>query len=241
MRFDDRVTGNPKTYAPNAKKIHVEIDPSEIGKNVKVDVPLVGDMRDVLDRHPAQGRSPSTASAWLRHIHDLKGDAAVRDISNLPDNGHLYAAHVMQDLWRETGGRHDRRHRRRPAPDVGGAVLPPRSAPLADHVRRPRHDGLRPAGGHRRQDGHARRGSVGRRRRRRLPDDDVRAGDASSRRRSNINIAIINNGYLGMVRQLQEFFYQRRYAATPLVNPDFCKLAEAYGLAAVCGRAAGPT
>ena len=71
------------------------------------------------------------------------------------------------------------------------------------------------------QDRAARRGGVGDRRRRRLPDDAVRARDRSRRRGSKINIAIINNGYLGMVRQWQEFFYERRYAATPLRNPDF--------------------
>ena len=73
----------------------------------------------------------------------------------------------------------------------------------------------------------ARRRGLGRRRRRRLPDDDVPSWRRSRRRSSSINIAIINNGYLGMVRQWQEFFYERRYAATPLHSPDFVKLAEA--------------
>src|SRR6476620_8011404 len=101
MRFDDRVTGNLKTYAPHARKIHIEIDPSEINKNVPVDVAIIGDLRDVLARllpSVAQGdRGP-----WLSHIDALKGDSAVRDIQSLADDGHLYAAHVINDLWRAT-------------------------------------------------------------------------------------------------------------------------------------------
>src|SRR4030081_3922332 len=101
MRFDDRVTGNLKTYAPNAKKIHIEIDPAEINKNVKVDVPLVGDLREVLLELLPHVESIDR-SEWLDSIDRLKGDSAVRDIQNLPDSGHLYAAHVINDLWRQT-------------------------------------------------------------------------------------------------------------------------------------------
>ena len=103
MRFDDRVTGTPSTYALKAKKIHIEVDPSEVNKNVKVDVALVGDLRAVLeDLLPrVAGRD---GSAWLKTIESSKGAVSVRDIKNLPDSGHLYAAHVMHDLWRITGG-----------------------------------------------------------------------------------------------------------------------------------------
>ena len=103
MRFDDRVTGTTATYALKAKKIHIEVDPAEINKNVKVDVALVGDLREVLEELLPRiaGRD---GSAWLKTIEASKGDAAVRDIKNLPDSGHLYAAHVMHDLWRITGG-----------------------------------------------------------------------------------------------------------------------------------------
>src|SRR3569833_2005453 len=103
MRFDDRVTGSLSTYATKAKKIHIEIDPAEVNKNVKVDVALVGDLRAVLeDLLPRiAGRD---GSAWLKTIESSKGAVSVRDIKNLPDSGHLYAAHVMHDLWRITGG-----------------------------------------------------------------------------------------------------------------------------------------
>src|SRR6201994_4086164 len=100
MRFDDRVTGNLASYAPNAKKIHIEIDPSEINKNVKADVALIGDLRETLDI--LLPLLPNNADAtWLNEINAQKGDAAVHDIINLPDNGHLYAAHVINDIWRE--------------------------------------------------------------------------------------------------------------------------------------------
>src|SRR5690242_15854895 len=101
MRFDDRVTGDLKSYAQDAKKIHIEIDPAEINKNVKVDVPLVGDLREVLQELLPRVKSVDH-SEWLDSIDRLKGDSAVRDIQKLPDNGHLYAAHVINDLWRET-------------------------------------------------------------------------------------------------------------------------------------------
>ncbi len=103
MRFDDRVTGTTSTYATKAKKIHIEVDPSEINKNIKVDVALVGDLSDVLEQLLPRiaGRD---GSAWLKTIDASKGASAVRDIKNLPDLGHLYAAHVIHDLWRITGG-----------------------------------------------------------------------------------------------------------------------------------------
>ncbi|HLF01932.1 MAG TPA: biosynthetic-type acetolactate synthase large subunit, partial [Anaerolineales bacterium] len=104
MRFDDRVTGNLKTYALNAKKIHIEIDPSEINKNVKVDVGIVGDLRETLDEL-MPGVKSADHSAWLDHIDEMKGDTAVRDIQSLPDSGHLYAAHVINDLWHYTEGK----------------------------------------------------------------------------------------------------------------------------------------
>ena len=104
MRFDDRVTGNLKTYALNAKKIHIDIDPAEINKNVKADVGLVGDLRHVLEELLPQVQQ-GDRSEWIAHIDELKGDAAVRDIQSLPDDGHLYAAHVINDIWRETDGK----------------------------------------------------------------------------------------------------------------------------------------
>ena len=104
MRFDDRDTGNLKTYAPNAKKIHIELDPAEINKNVRVDVPIVADVGEVL-RDLTGHLERDDRAEWHAYVDDLKGDSAVRDIKNLPDLGKLYAAHVIHDIYRFTEGK----------------------------------------------------------------------------------------------------------------------------------------
>src|SRR6202049_4666536 len=228
MRFDDRVTGNLKTYAPMAKKIHVEIDQAEVNKNVKIDVALIGDLREVLcellPRVEAGNREP-----WLSRIQELKGDSAVRDIQNLPDDGHLYAAHVVNDLWRETGGDAV------VVTDVGQHQMWE-----AQYYKHDKPRTLITSGGLGTM-GFALPAAIGAKFAR--PDAEVWvvAGDGGfqmtmaelatiSQEKLEIKVAIINNGYLGMVRQWQEFFYERRYKATPLYSPDFVKLAEAFDL-----------
>ncbi|PYR29793.1 MAG: acetolactate synthase large subunit, partial [Acidobacteria bacterium] len=88
MRFDDRVTGNLKTYALGARKIHVDIDRAELNKNVRVDVAIATDLRTAIVEWLPHV-TPGGRSAWLTYIDSLKGDSAVRDIQNLPDDGHL--------------------------------------------------------------------------------------------------------------------------------------------------------
>jgi acetolactate synthase-1/2/3 large subunit len=232
MRFDDRVTGNLKTYAPNARKVHVDIDPAEIGKNVKVDVGLVGDLREMLESL-MPGVQPGGRVEWLKHIDALKGDSAVRDIQNLPDDGHLYAAHVIHDIWRATSGNAI------VVTDVGQHQM--------WEAQYYHHDAPRTliTSGGLGTMGFALPAAIGAKFAR--PDAEVWvvAGDGGfqmtmpelatiAQEKIDVKVAIINNGYLGMVRQWQEFFYERRYAATPLLSPDFVKIAEAYGLA---GRA----
>ena len=229
MRFDDRVTGNVKTYAPNARKVHIDIDPSEFNKNVKVDVALAGDLRAVLE-----DLSPAIAAGdrkdWLAAIREMKGEVAVRDIQNLPDSGHLYAAHVIHDIWRLTKGKAV------VVTDVGQHQM--WEAQYYPHDR-PRS--LITSGGLGTM-GFALPAAIGAKLAQ--PDAEVWvvAGDGGfqmtmaelatiAQERIKINVAIINNGYLGMVRQWQEFFYERRYAATPLLSPDFARLAECFGLA----------
>ncbi|MAM83184.1 MAG: acetolactate synthase, large subunit, biosynthetic type [Acidobacteria bacterium] len=228
MRFDDRVTGNLATYAPNAKKIHIDIDPAEFNKNVKVDVALTGDLRNVLEEilpHVAEGNR----SAWLAAIDEMQGDVAVRDIQNLPDNGHLYAAHVINDLWRVTEGK------ALIVTDVGQHQMWE-----AQYYKHEQPRSLITSGGLGTM-GFALPAAIGAKFA--CPEKDVWAvvGDGGfqmtqaelatiAQEQLKVNVAIINNGYLGMVRQWQEFFYERRYAATPLLNPDFVKLAEAHGL-----------
>ncbi len=228
MRFDDRVTGNLKTYGLNAKKIHVEIDPSEINKNVKVDVALVGDVREVL-HELLPHLAPIERKEWFEHIERLKGDSAVRDIQNLPDNGHLYAAHVINDIWRETDGKAI------VVTDVGQHQMWE-----AQYYKHEDPRTLITSGGLGTM-GFALPAAVGAKMAQ--PDAEVWVivGDGGFQmtmcelatiiqERVDINIAIINNGYLGMVRQWQEFFYERNYQATPLLSPDFSVLASAYGI-----------
>ncbi len=228
MRFDDRVIGTPSTYALKAKKIHIEIDPAEINKNVKVDVALVGDLREVLEEllPRISGRD---GSAWLKSIEASKGAVAVRDIKNLPDMGHLYAAHVMHDLWRITGGNAV------VVTDVGQHQMWEAQYFHHEHPRT-----LITSGGLGTM-GFALPAAIGAKIA--CPEREVWviAGDGGFQmtaaelstivqEKLKINIAIINNGYLGMVRQWQEFFYERNYEATPLVSPDFVKLADAHSI-----------
>jgi acetolactate synthase-1/2/3 large subunit len=232
MRFDDRVTGNLKTYAPNAKKIHVEIDPAEINKNVKVDVALVGDLREVLHELLPHVTSVDR-SEWLDYIDRLKGDAAVRDIQNLPDNGHLYAAHVINDLWRET----------RDADSIVVTDVGQHQMWEAQYYKHERPRSLITSGGLGTM-GFALPAAIGAKVARPNSEVWVVVGDGGFQMTMSelativqenlkVNIAIINNGFLGMVRQWQEFFYERNYQATPLLNPDFVKLGEAYGIRSI--------
>jgi acetolactate synthase-1/2/3 large subunit len=228
MRFDDRVTGNLATYAVNARKIHIDIDPAEINKNVRADVAIVGDLREVLQRllpMVNESRHPD----WIEYVASLKGDSAVRDIQNLPDSGHLYAAHVISDLYRLTEGK------ALVVSDVGQHQM---WEAQYYHHSDPRS--LITSGGLGTM-GFALPAAIGARFGR--PHDEiwVIAGDGGfqmtqaelatcAQEKIKLNIAIINNGFLGMVRQWQEFFYKRRYAATPISSPDFVKIAEAHGL-----------
>ncbi len=228
MRFDDRVTGTLSTYATKAKKIHIEVDPSEVNKNVKVDVALVGDLREVLELllPRISGRD---GSAWIKTIEASKGEVAVRDIKNLPDSGHLYAAHVINDIWRMTGGNAI------VVTDVGQHQM---WEAQYFHHEQPRS--LITSGGLGTM-GFALPAAIGAKFA--CPDKEVWVivGDGGFQMTAaelativqediKINIAIINNGYLGMVRQWQEFFYEKNYEATPMVSPDFVKLADAHGI-----------
>jgi acetolactate synthase-1/2/3 large subunit len=234
MRFDDRVTGTLATYATKAKKIHIEVDPAEINKNVKIDIALVGDLREVLEQLLPRiaGRD---GAAWLKTIDNIKGAAAVRDIKNLPDLGHLYAAHVMHDLWRITGGNAI------VVTDVGQHQMWEAQYFRHEHPRT-----LITSGGLGTM-GFALPAAIGAKFARPNEEVWVVAGDGGFQMTAaelstivqegiKINIAVINNGYLGMVRQWQEFFYERNYESTPLVSPDFVKLADAHGIRGLAVR-----
>ena len=231
MRFDDRVTGKLETYATQARKIHFEIDPSEVNKNVRVDSALIGNLRDTLGKLSAHIEACDHAD-WNDQIADMKGDSAIRDILNLPDNGHLYAAHVLNDLHRHTHGeavvvsdvgqnqmwaaqyyKHDQPYTYITTGGLGtmGFALP---AAIGAKFARPEANVWAIVG-----DGGFQ-----------MTQSEL---STAAQEGIKVNIAIINNGYLGMVRQWQEFFFDKRYSATPLRNPDFVKLAEAHSLTGI--------
>jgi acetolactate synthase-1/2/3 large subunit len=256
MRFDDRVTGNLASYAPNAKKIHIEIDPAEINKNVRADVALIGDLRQILETllpllpttsepatkaqvpHPSQPHRDGwdvKPSPWLRDIAALKGSASVRDIINLPDNGHLYAAHVIHDIWREAQAA-GRLENTIIVTDVGQHQMWE-----AQYFRHNFPRTLITSGGLGTM-GFALPAAIGAKAA--CPEKDVWviAGDGGfqmtaaelstiQQEKMAINIAVINNGFLGMVRQWQEAFYDKNYAESPILSPDFVALAAAHGIA----------
>jgi len=228
MRFDDRVTGDLRTYARNARKIHIEVDRAEINKNVKVDAAIIGDAGETL-ASLLPHINERDHSAWLAHIKELKGDSAVRDIQSLPDSGHLYAAHVINDLWKVTKG--------------GAIVVTDVGQHQMWEAQYYHHNAPRTliTSGGLGTMGFALPAAIGAKFAK--PDSEVWvvAGDGGFQmtmcelativqEKIKVNIAIINNGYLGMVRQWQEFFYDKRYVATPLVAPDFAALANAFGI-----------
>jgi acetolactate synthase-1/2/3 large subunit len=228
MRFDDRVTGSLHTYATKAKKIHIEIDPSEVNKNVRVDVGIVGDLKEMLTQLNPSVQSTDDTS-WIERIRSSKGQAAVLDIKNLPDIGKLYAAHVIHDLWRHTEGKAI------VVTDVGQHQMWE-----AQYYHHEEERSLITSGGLGTM-GFALPAAIGAKFSRPEKEVWVVVGDGGFQMTMaelatiiqediKINVAIINNGYLGMVRQWQEFFYERRYAATPIISPDYVKLADAYGL-----------
>ncbi len=231
MRFDDRVTGTLDTYAPNARIIHVDIDPSEINKVIPVDVGIVGDLKDILSKITPDLPELKHES-WLQSIDSQRKHSNERDIQNHQSEERLFAAHIVNDIWRLTGGKativtdvgqhqmwaaqyyhHEHPYRMITSGGLGtmGYGLP---AGIGTWFANPDHEVWVIAG-----DG----------------GFQMTASELSTCAQENvkINIAVINNGYLGMVRQWQEFFYDRRYSATPMRGPDFVKLAEAHGLSGI--------
>ena len=230
MRFDDRVTGNLRTYAPRARKIHIEIDPSEIHKNVIVDVPLVGDLKTVLADMIALV-DEQDHKAWQVEIEEWRRESETRDIQSWTDDGKLYVPHVVRKIWQATGGKATI------TTDVGQHQMWTAQYYPVDKPRQ-----LISSGGS---------GTMGFGLPSAIgawfasPDEQIWAivGDGgfqmtqaelstAVQEGANVKIAIMNNNFLGMVRQWQEFFFERRYSAVELHNPDFIKIAEAHGIPA---------
>ncbi len=230
MRFDDRVTGTLKTYAPGAKKIHVEIDPSELHKNVYADVPLVGDLKTVLcDLIPLVDEYDH--DEWLEQIGEWKNEVDARSIMNWENDGKLQVAHLVADIWKATEGNAI------VTTDVGQHQMW-----AAQYYSLDKPNRWITSGG---------AGTMGFG----LPsaigawfahkDEEIWtiAGDGgfqmtaaelttAVQEGANVKVAIMNNNFLGMVRQWQEFFFEKRYSAVNMLTPDFVKLAEAHGVPA---------
>ncbi len=230
-RFDDRVTGKASTFAPHAKIIHVDIDPSEIGKIVRVDVPIVGDARRVLEAL-TEAVEPRDRSSWLAEIREMQEQHEHRQsYRKRPESSALMPHDVYEAfdrIARERGGY-------RVITDVGQHQM------WAAQLIEWRDPGTHITSGGAGTMGFSVPAALGAAIA--CPDETiwVICGDggfqmtnqelATMRQEGirNVKIAIIDNGYLGMVRQWQELFEQRRYSGTPLTGPDFALLAEAYG------------
>lgn len=229
-RLDDRLTGAFDTFAPKAKIIHVDLDPTEMGKNITIHTPVVGDalltLRELLPQI-----EPNEHPAWLAQIAEWKEQTSVRDIL-AQETDELIAPYVMQTLWHVT--------------DEGNATIVTDVGQHqmweAQYFHHKKRRSLLTSGGLGTM-GYALPAAIGAQMG--LPEENVWvvAGDGGFQmtmaelstvvqERLPIKIVIINNGYLGMVRQWQDVFYNKRHAGTPLFNPDFCKIAEAYGIPA---------
>jgi len=229
MRFDDRVTGKLDEFAPKAKIIHLEMDPAEVGKNVTPDIAIIGDAKESLQGLIAEVES-TRHNGWLEQIDSWRTEGQERDIL-LAEVDELIPPYVMRQLWHVTSGD------AAIVSDVGQHQM--WEAQYFVHER-PRQ--LLSSGGLGTM-GYALPAAIGAQMA--DPDTPVWAvvGDGGfqmtleelavlNQEKLPVKIAIINNGFLGMVRQWQEFFYGKRYMGTPILGPDFVKLADAYGIAA---------
>ncbi|MCM8779324.1 MAG: biosynthetic-type acetolactate synthase large subunit [Candidatus Omnitrophica bacterium] len=223
-RFDDRVTGRLDAFAPYAKIIHIDIDPASISKNVKVDIPIVGDARNILGQLSEEIEEAPDTEAWLHQINEWKR----KNPLSYKDDGKLKPQYVVEQIYEATKGEAII------TTEVGQNQM---WAAQWYKYSRPRtfisSGGLGTMGfGFPAAMG----AKVG------CPEKQVFdiAGDGSIQmniqelatcvcNKINVKVAIINNSYLGMVRQWQELFYKKRYSHTCLYNPDFVKLAESYG------------
>ncbi len=230
MRFDDRVTGTLKTYAPHAKKIHIEIDPSEVHKNVQADVPLVGDLKTVItDLVPMVDEYDH--EEWLQQINEWRSEGDQRSIMAWPEDGKLHVAHLIKDIWEATGGGAI------VTTDVGQHQMWTAQYYFLDKPNRwitsggagTMGFGLPSAIGawfaHKDQEIWAVAGDGG---------FQMTACELTTavQEGANVKVAIMNNSFLGMVRQWQEFFFEKRYSAVNMLSPDFVKLAEAHNVPA---------
>jgi acetolactate synthase-1/2/3 large subunit len=226
-RFDDRLTGQVDKFGRTARVIHVDVDPVEIDKNVPADLAVVGDLKQVL---PALTPlvQPGERAEWLGRIQEWRAESAQRDIV-AQETDELVPQYVVRQLWHATKGEAVL------VSDVGQNQM--WEAQYFVHHRR---RGLLSSGGLGTM-GFALPAAIGAQMG--CPGEPVwvTVGDGGFQMNIQelatvvqehlpIKIAILNNGYLGMVRQWQQLFFEGRYSGTPLLGPDFARVAEAYGI-----------
>ncbi len=225
MRFDDRATGNTEEFAPNARVIHIDIDPAEIGKNIPTEIPVVGDIKSVLTAMNEMIERREHVD-WLSQIEEWRCEYPSLEIRQSDELLPQYIVHriceaTQGDALVVTGVGQNQMWAARyfmytkPNSIISGGGLGPMGFEL------PAAMGVK----------------IG------CPEETVWciAGDGGfqmtiqelatiTQENIAVKIAIMNNGYLGMVRQWQELFYGRRYVDTKLWNPDFIKIAEGYDI-----------
>ncbi|MBN2831338.1 MAG: biosynthetic-type acetolactate synthase large subunit [Candidatus Omnitrophica bacterium] len=224
-RFDDRVTGRLDHFAPYAKVIHIDIDPSSISKNIRVDIPIVGDAKNIIEELIREIKKVPDTSLWLKTVDawKKKHPLVYKNTGKL-----LKPQYILEELWALTKGDAIM------CTEVGQSQmwacqwykhLSPRTW-ISSGGLGTMGFGFPAAMG-------AKTG---------VPGKEVFniAGDGSIQmniqelatcvaNKINIKVLIFNNGFLGMVRQWQELFYKKRYSYTPITSPDFVKLARSYG------------
>jgi acetolactate synthase-1/2/3 large subunit len=228
MRFDDRVTGKLDGYAPNARIVHVDMDAAELNKLVQVDVPILGDLRQVLEQLLPLVEQASRPE-WSGQIGRWQEESRKRDVVNRPDNDRLVAPQFINAIWEATQGEAIL------VTDVGQHQMW-----AAQYYHSDRSNYLVTSGGLGTM-GYGLPAAIGAQVA--APDREVWAivGDGGFQMTIHdlatvvqeglpLRVALSNNSYLGMVRQWQELFFDKRYEATYLANPDFIKLVEAYGI-----------
>ncbi|HWV23755.1 MAG TPA: biosynthetic-type acetolactate synthase large subunit [Thermomicrobiales bacterium] len=224
-RFDDRATGSLSGFAPNAKVIHVDIDPAEIGKNVPTDVPVVGDAGEALKlmtaeieqreypqwRHWIEGQHNRVLRAALEDRPDWPEPyAIIKTIADVTDGETILTTDVGQhQMWaaQRFGIRHGKRWVTSGGLGTMGFGLP---SAIGAKMGQPDMEVWTVVG-----DGGFQ-----------MSGTELATAVQEG---LDINIALINNGYLGMVRQWQDLFHARNYSEVAISGPDFVKLAEAYG------------
>jgi acetolactate synthase I/II/III large subunit len=223
-RFDDRVTGKVKTFAPNAKVIHIDIDPASISKNVPADIPVVGDAKEIL-KELTEKVEHRPRKAWFDQIADWKKKFPMKYDQN---SGSIKPQFVIEEICRQTKGlaiittgvgqnqmwtaqfyKFSRPRQFITSGGLGtmGYGLP---AAIGAQIAKPDQTVVDIDGDH---------------------SFNMTMTELSTavQHKLPIKVCIINNGYMGMVRQWQQLFYEKRYSCSSLANPDYATLARALG------------